>query len=324
MTVKSSPNSFQPTTLSSEEDTYLPEEGLGPPSPHLRRWKFRQRFFYRFAEMLVPRLFRRLFNAEVNGLEYLQMFQEGTPVIFCGNHRSHLDALLAGTAIAPPTGYRRFGAFMVNGKSMNENVLFKQMKYLGGFPVFREDPEPALQYSIETLRAGIALIVFPQGGRVSRSSPLSDYHNLAQEGKTGIGRIVLRLNGQVPVVPFYIHGSAEALPPGSFLPRFGSHVSITFGKPLSFNRFYRSGGWNQDTPEFFDTAREIVNLIMQNIWDLLCQVESDFLEFLQTKLGISLEDREGLEEKEGQLKQILSKLMSIKPSEIRDFLYKRQ
>ena len=257
------------------------------------RWNFRKKLFYTFVRLFVPRSFEKLFSIEVNGIEHVQKFPEGTPVIFCGNHKSHLDSIIFGSAIAnPKRRLRNFVSFMINGKAMKENFIFRQMKYFGGFPVFRDNPEPALRYAIETLKAKLAVIIFPQGGRVSHSSVLSDYHNLAQEGKTGVGRIILRLNGHVPVVPFYIHGSENVLKMGSLMPKWGSKMSITFGEPMYFSDFYKTNGWDQKSDEFFESARTIANSIMKNIWLLLKQVEASFLELLEKELKLIENDNE--------------------------------
>lgn len=260
-------------------------------STNAPRWNFRKKFLYTFARIVVPRNFEKLFNIEVNGVEHVQKFREGTPVIFCGNHKSHLDSIIFGSAVVnPKRKLRNFVSFMINGKAMKENFLFRQMKYLGGFPVFRDNPEPGLRFAIESLKANLAVIIFPQGGRVSHASVLSDYHNLANEGKTGVGRIILRLNGKVPVVPFYIHGSENVLKPGTVMPKLGTKMSITFGEPLYFSDFNKSNGWDQTSEEFFDTARVIANNIMGSIWNLLKNVEASFLETLETELGIPLEN----------------------------------
>ena len=259
-------------------------------STDAKRWNFRKKFFYTLARLFVPRTFEKLFNIEVNGVEHLQKFPEGTPIIFCGNHKSHLDSIIFGSAIANPKRHlRNFVSFMINGKAMKKNFFFRQTKYLGGFPVFSDNPEPALRFAIETLKAHLAVIIFPQGGRVSHSSVLSDYHNLAQEGKTGVGRIILRLNGKVPVVPFYIHGSENVLKVGSVMPKWGSKMSITFGEPIYFSDYFKTTGWDQQSNEFFYSARIIANTIMKSNWYLLRQVEAPFLELLEKELGVPID-----------------------------------
>jgi 1-acyl-sn-glycerol-3-phosphate acyltransferase len=287
-----------------------------------KRWNFKKKFFYTFVRLIVPRFFDKLFKIEVNGVEYLRNFPEGTPVIFCGNHKSHLDALIFTTAIAhPKRKLRNYVGFMVNGKAMNENFFFKQTKYLGGFPVYKDNPEPALNYAIETLKANLSIAIFPQGGRMSHSSVLSDYHNLTQEGRTGVGRIILRLNGKVPVLPFYIHGSENVLKIGSFMPRWGSKMSITFGKPIYFSEYTRTE-WNSQSDEFFNSARLIVNTIMKNIWNLLKDVESTFLELLEKELGLPLDS---IDENlyANKINKIYKKIKNFNHQDLYKFIYKK-
>ena len=292
-------------------------------STNAKRWNFKQKFVYTFARLFIPRTFERLFDIEVNGTEHLKQFPEGTPLIFCGNHKSHLDALIFGSAIANPKRHlRNFVAFMVNGKAMNENFFFRQMKLFGGFPVLKENPEPALRYAIETLKANLSVIIFPQGGRVSRASVLSDYHNLTQEGKTGVGRIILRLNGKVPVVPFYIHGSENVLKVGSVMPKWGSKMSITFGKPIYFSKYTKTNGWDQNSSEFFESARSIANSIMGDIWQILKQVEAAFLELLEKELGLPL-DKIDENLYSTKIINIISKVKNIKNQDLYKFIYRK-
>lgn len=281
-------------------------------STDAKRWGFFKRFFYTFVWTILPRSIFSLFKIEVNGLEHLRRVPEGTPLILCGNHKSHLDSIIVGTAAAHPKfAIRRFVAFMINGKAFKANFLTRKLELFGGFPVFRDNPEPALKYAIETLKANLACVIFPQGGRVSHSSVLSDYHNIANEGKTGVGRIILRLNGLVPVVPFYIHGSETVLKVGSFLPKWGSKMSITFGEPIYFSEFTKQSGWDQNSDDFFNASRSIVDTIMNDIWQLLKDAESAFLELLEEELGIPIDN---IDENiyEVKINSIISKMKKLK------------
>ena len=284
-----------------------------------KRWGFIKKLLYTFAWLTLPRTFHKLFNIEVNGLENLKKFPEGTPLLLCGNHKSHLDSIIVGTTVANMKfRIRKFVGFMVNGKAFNTNFFTRQLKFLGAFPVFKDKPEPAFQYTIETLKANLAVVIFPQGGRVSRASVLSDYRHILTDGRTGVGRIILRLNGKVPVVPFYIHGSEKALRIGSFMPKWGTKISITFGEPIFFYNYFKNNGWDTKSEDFYDSARLIVNNIMKSVWNLLKQVESSFLELLEQELG----PLDSIDENtyQTQINKILSK---IKDNEIYKFIYKK-
>ena len=310
--------------IESDNTARDPKISVVSSNKSLKRWGFAGRAFYRFIETVLPKLFQKAFRVQIIGQDILHKFPEGTPVIFCGNHRSNLDGIILGIAMAKSNkGSRRYLAFMGNGKALQENLLFRQMKRLGAFPVFRDTPESGLNYAIETLKANMAVAIFPQGGRVSRT-PLADYQNLHQGGQTGVGRIILRMNGQIPVIPFYIHGSAEALGVGQKFPRWGAYLSIRFGKPMYFNQHSKSNGWIQNQV-FFKTSRTIADQIMGSIWDLLKEVEIDYLEFLERKLHIDVSKATTKisDEEERKFNKLLTRLAKVSPKEIKRYLYAR-
>jgi len=83
----------------------------------------------------------------------------------------------------------------------------------------------AFQYAVDLLKAGKAVVIFPEGTR----SP----DGTLQAGKPGIGMIVAE--AQCPVIPVYIDGTFQVLPMGaSWLRRHP--VSVTFGEPLDFRQ----------------------------------------------------------------------------------------
>ena len=261
---------------------------------------------------------RFFFRFEVNGIHFANKFPEGTPVIFCSNHRSHLDALIFASAIVHPFGKRTACGFMASGKAMQKNSFYELVKYLGGFPVYAENPEPALEYSSKLLKENYAIFLAPQGKRIP-SHPLQDYHNLVNEGKTGIGRLVLRFNGKIPVVPMYIHGSYEALR-GRVIPKFKSFISVTICKPLLFTQFTRKEGWDFSNPEFYSTARKIVNKIMTSIRDQMLEQEEAFLKILEKKVGNPIEKIHISPESKPKVDKILFKLLEYNHEDLRKLL----
>ncbi|OLS21522.1 MAG: hypothetical protein HeimC3_35060 [Candidatus Heimdallarchaeota archaeon LC_3] len=229
----------------------------------LKKWNFWRRFVYRFAEKAVPKSMEKLYKIDISGLEHLKNHKEGNPVIFCGNHKSHLDALILATAAVKVRAYL---AFMVSGKAMYSSPVFRLLKYLGGFPVFKENPEPALKYSELSLRAGHAVAIFPEGKRTDKKG--------SYKGKTGVARVIERLNFEVPVIPFYIHGSAEALAIGGKVPLFGRYLTIRFGKAMYFKVYAHIS-------DNYERIRSITDDILKNINQLLKISETDYLEKIE-------------------------------------------
>jgi len=284
----------------------------------MRDWPFIQRMIYEFVKLILPRFMRFFFRFEVNGIHFANKFPEGTPVIFCSNHRSHLDALIFASAVVHPFGKRTTCGFMASGKAMQKNSFYELVKYLGGFPVYAENPEPALDYSFKLLQENYAIFLAPQGKRIP-SNPLHDYHNIINEGKTGIGRLILRYNEKIPVVPMYIHGSYEALR-GRIIPKFKSFISVTICKPLLFAQFTQKESWDSSSPEFFSTAREIVNKIMTSIREQMLKQEKVFIKILEKKLRNPIEKIHLSSESKPKVDKVLYKLLEYHHEDLKKYL----
>ena len=79
----------------------------------------------------------------------------------------------------------------------------------------------SLALGAAVLKRGKSLVWFPEGERTLTGKLL--------EFKPGLGMILAKYD--VPVVPVYLDGTREALPPGSFFPH-RVHVRIIFGDPV--------------------------------------------------------------------------------------------
>ena len=159
----------------------------------------------RLAAMLVGLLFR----IEIRGLEHLPT---SGPVLVAGNHTGWLDGPLVQILLPRPN------SFLV--KSELYNTPFRRvLEFARQIPIHRGQPDrTSLHQAIAVLASGGVLGMFPEGTR--------------GEGKLdsvqhGIGFIALRAH--CPVIPVVCTGTAEALPKGAKLPKFGSRISIVFG-----------------------------------------------------------------------------------------------
>ena len=253
------------------------------------KWSFPRRTMFRVVQGLITSIIPKLFSYDVIGIENLKKVPKNEAVILAGNHRSHLDALILGTSILPPRGTRKFFATITPGQVYEEVPVFRIMRYLGAYPIDKAKPQLSLDYFFEQLRANIDILIFPQGGRIPRT-PIEDYQKFTEEGRSGVGRLVLRMNGMVPVIPFYLHGTAEALQPGSFLPKFGSYLSATFGEPLDFSSYTKEEGWDEESEEFYKAAREITNKVMSKIQTLCYKTEEGLFTFIEKKFDKPLVD----------------------------------
>ncbi len=287
-----------------------------------KRWSWTRRAFYRLAASIVPRAIRFLFHFEVHNLRCADMFPEGQPVIYCANHQSHLDGPIVASAILAPFGPRKFLLLMGSGKAIRENFLFRRTTLLGAFPVFPENPTPAFRYASLCLNEGFGVLITPQGRRINRT-PYHDYFNLAQEGKTGVGRLILKQNGKVPVLPLYIHGASEALRIGSFKPQRKAHISVSFIEPIFFDKYTRDEGWSENDPEFFEVAREITDTIMRSIRNKLIEYEEFYIRFIEWKFDAKIDNIQISPDKEKQFIKFLRKLSTVHPDQIKSYLLLR-
>uniref|UniRef100_B8HU27 Phospholipid/glycerol acyltransferase n=1 Tax=Cyanothece sp. (strain PCC 7425 / ATCC 29141) TaxID=395961 RepID=B8HU27_CYAP4 len=169
---------------------------------------------------VLPAFFRRI---EVVGQDYLP---RSGPVILAPTHRSRWDALIVPYVAGRPVTGRDL-RFMVS----HDEMLGLQgwvIRNFGGFPIDTLQPAIAtLRYGIEVLKAGEALVIFPEGNifRTPTVQPL----------KPGLARIAIqaaqaRSMPDVQIVPLGIQYSVP-------VPDWGSSVAVRIGPPLSLANY---------------------------------------------------------------------------------------
>jgi long-chain acyl-CoA synthetase len=183
------------------------------------------------ARLIVPWL-RRLTSLSVHGLDNLRG-TEG-PVIFAGNHRSNVDGPLVLAALPPEWRKRTAVAALAEFYYPPATDPLVRAAHLALFDLasllFNVFPVPrdrgfreSLRYAGFLVDHGQNVLIFPEGTR-SRTDRVKPF-------REGIGVLAVEL--QVPVVPFYLTGTAEVLPVGRWL--VSPHpVTIRFGPPLRF------------------------------------------------------------------------------------------
>jgi len=282
-------------------------------------WSFSHRAFYQFIKLILPRLIRLYFRFEVRNIHYIDQYPEGVPVIYCFNHRSHLDTFLFASALIYPFGNRTTCGLMANGEAMEQNRFFDLLKYLGAYPVYPENSTPALDYTIKLLKENLAVLIAPQGKRIP-STPLDDLHNLIGQAKSGVGRLILKFNGKIPVIPMFIHGSHEALSFGKIIPKIKSYISVSISKPLIFSQYSREAGWSESDPSFYSTANEISKEIMSSIRNQMLIEEQYFFQIIKRKLKIPLEKLNITHQSHPKIYQFFRNLLQYSPDELKQWI----
>ncbi|MSQ94812.1 MAG: 1-acyl-sn-glycerol-3-phosphate acyltransferase [Gemmataceae bacterium] len=162
------------------------------------------------------------------------------PYILVANHTSHLDALV----LAAPLPWRfRDRVFPIAaGDVFFETPMMATFSafFLNALPMWRKSCGPhALQELRERLLTDPCVyVLFPEGGR-SRDGKMQPF-------KKGLGMLVAET--PVPVVPCYLEGCFDALPPNRRVPRPGRQITVRIGAPLDFSTLpNQRTGWEQLT-----------------------------------------------------------------------------
>ncbi|MGH9967327.1 MAG: lysophospholipid acyltransferase family protein [Pyrinomonadaceae bacterium] len=143
-------------------------------------------------------------KVRLTGLENIPL-KDG--VIIASNHQSYIDPFVISIPINRPL---RFLAWNV---ALDWPLVGKIMKLLGAWPLQLEGSDPAaIRRSLQWLRDGEAVVIFPEGGRGEPDGSMVTF-------KAGAVRIALEAG--VPILPVTIRGANRVWPPGKRIPRPG-------------------------------------------------------------------------------------------------------
>lgn len=152
--------------------------------------------------------------------------------MLCSNHISNWDPPLLGVRVP------RKVHFMAKAELFDVPILGSLIRALGAFPVKRGGvSKEAIRASIQLLRDGNVMCVFPEGTR----------NNLAAMGKKGAATLALRAGAAV--VPIAIVGDY----------RFFRRMTVVYGEPLDLSE-YADG-----TPEHVEQATEQIMKAIRNL-----------------------------------------------------------
>jgi 1-acyl-sn-glycerol-3-phosphate acyltransferase len=176
----------------------------------LGRWVFLTRHVRRFCRPLT-----------IEGLENFERLR--TPALIIANHTSHFDTAIA-LGILPGRLYSRTAVVAAADRFYTQRLkaAWYSLRY-NAFPITRGGGRTALAYSEWLLQNGWSLLIFPEGTR-SKTGDLLPFHP---------GPAILALGQRVPILPIYIEGASNILPPKTRRSR-PSAVKVRIGEPLDF------------------------------------------------------------------------------------------
>ena len=138
-------------------------------------------------------------------------------LIIAANHQTYIDPFWLSVPIKRPL---RFLAWDV---SFSWPVVGKIMRWLGAWPLQIERGDPrAIRRSLQWLRDGGALVIFPEGGR-------AESDGAPRKFKAGAARIALEAGA--PILPVTIRGGQGVWPRGRRYPRLTGRVEIIYHPP---------------------------------------------------------------------------------------------
>jgi len=155
--------------------------------------------------------FSRLFwKIEFYGVENVP---ERGGLIIAANHQTYLDPFWLSLPIKRPTRYLAWSA------AFRWPFVGRCLTWFGAWPLALEGSDPkAIRRSLQWLREGGAVVIFPEGGRSTATGSLERFK---------AGAVRLALEAQVPILPVTIKGGNRVWPRGRRFPRPGK-VVVTY------------------------------------------------------------------------------------------------
>ena len=136
--------------------------------------------------------------------------------VFCANHFSYVDIAVVVVII------RHYFAF-VRKNAMKKIPLFGYLSARLNIMVDRSDKNSrasSLNRSIRALQSGRSIVIFPEGGIISKNFP-----HMANPLKDGA--FIMAIQQQVPIVPISFHNNHQVMDDDTLLMRPGTlHVEI--------------------------------------------------------------------------------------------------
>src|SRR5829696_1237470 len=153
---------------------------------------------------------RALWKIEFNGLENVP--SEGG-LIIAANHQTYIDPFWISVPVKRPTRYLAWS------DAFRWPVVGRCLVWFGAWPLALEGSDPgAIRRSLQWLRDGGAVVIFPEGGRSTATGSLERFK---------AGAVRLAMEAEVPILPVTIKGGNRVWPRGRRFPRPGK-VVVTY------------------------------------------------------------------------------------------------
>jgi 1-acyl-sn-glycerol-3-phosphate acyltransferase len=162
-------------------------------------------WFLEFIRPVVRFSSRLLWNIQFSGTEHVPLTGG---LIVAANHQTYLDPFWLSIPIKRPVRYLAWSA------AFKWPFIGKGLGWLGAWPLTVEGSDPAaIRRSLQWLRDGGAVVIFPEGGRSTDNGELDRFK---------VGAVRLAREAGVPILPVTIRGGNRVWPRGWRFPRPGN------------------------------------------------------------------------------------------------------
>ncbi|WP_031544865.1 lysophospholipid acyltransferase family protein [Salinicoccus luteus] len=186
---------------------------------------------YNTVKTIVKRFYHTRYKIRVIGEDRIP--PDG-PVVICSNHISELDPPLVAISV------KREMSFFAKSELFKIPVLGYLISRLNALPVERgKGDRAALKKSIEVLKEGNMLLIFPEGSR-NKSGTLKDLQQ---------GASFMAVKSGAKIVPTAIKGNYDRK----------KGVTIIFGKPIDTAALIAEG---KNRKEITERIREDINNLL--------------------------------------------------------------
>ena len=193
-------------------------------------------FLYNAAKVAIDIGGKLLWRTRAFGIGNVPM--DGPLIVAC-NHRSYLDPMMLGTYCPRPLSY------MAKAELFTIPVLGPAIRAVGAYPVDRDGSSTAaIKRSLEVLRAGGAIGIFPEGTR-----------NLDGTVQAREGVALLASLSKAPVVPAALVGTGDA--------KKFHQIKVAFGPPLRLPSERKAT--REDLAKFTDDVMSAIAALAENI-----------------------------------------------------------